>query len=133
MGKKKHKKKQKKAAQDEPAASSGSSSLHRIGQALLDQARSPAGRQLLATGLIVAASAIARETGRRTTDEPATAPTHDPQKDESAAGPQPGEAAQGPQSGGTTRSGMPEIAAFAGMALSALDQFLHRPSSGIKG
>ncbi len=133
MGKKKHKKKQKKAPQDKQAASSSSSSLHRIGQALLDQARSPAGRQLLATGLIVAASAIARETGRRTTDEPATAPTHDPQKDETAAGPKPGEAAEGPQSGGTTRSGMPEIAAFAGMALSALDQFLHRPSSGNKG
>lgn len=122
MGKKKHKKKQKKAAQDEQAASSGQPSgpspLHRIGQVLLDQARSPAGRQLLATGLIVAASAIARETGRRTTEEPAPAPD-----------PQPGEAADGPKSGGTTRSAMPEMAAFAGMALSALDHFLHRPTS----
>ncbi len=125
MGKKKHKKKQKKAKLDEqPGTASAPSSIHRIGQALLDQARSPAGRQLLATGLIVAASALARETGRRSTEEEA-APSPDPQ---------PVEAAQGPQSGGTTRSGIPEISALAGMAFSALDQFLHRsPSSSDKG
>ncbi len=124
MGKKKHKKKQKQAAQDEQASPPpGPSPLHRIGQALLDQARSPAGRQLLATGLIVAASALARETGRRTAEEPAPGPGPAPTPD-----PQPSETTQGPQSGGTTRSAMPEMAAFAGMALSALDQFLHRPS-----
>ncbi|WP_322964675.1 hypothetical protein [Sphingomonas fuzhouensis] len=118
MGKKKHKKKQKKAKLDEqPGTPPGSSPLHRIGQALLDQARSPAGRQVLATGLIVAASALARETGRRTTDAPAPAP--DSTKTEPS---------ETPGHGGTTRSGMSEVAAFAGMALSALDQFIHRPA-----
>ncbi|MFV0923461.1 hypothetical protein ACR720_13920 [Sphingomonas parapaucimobilis] len=123
MGKKKHKKKQKKARLDEqPGTSSGSSSLHRIGQALLDQARSPAGRQLLATGLIVAASALARETTRRPSDgaapspEPASAETPPPQ-----------------QEGGITKSGISEVVTFAGMALSALDQFIHRPPSDNKG
>ena len=121
MGKKKHKKNQKKARLDEqPGAASAPSSLHRIGQALLDQARSPAGRQLLATGLIVAASAIARETGRRSAEEAAPAPD--------AA-----RAAETPQEGGTTKSGVSDVVAFAGMALSALDQFIHRPSSDTKG
>lgn len=123
MGKKKHKKKQKKAKLDEqPGTASAPSSLHRIGQALLDQARSPAGRQLLTTGLIVAASAIARETGRRSAEEAAPAP--DPAKTE---------ASEPPHEGGTTKSGVSEVVAFAGMALSALDQFLHRsPSSSDK-
>jgi hypothetical protein len=129
MGKKKHKKKQKKAKLDEqPGTASAPSSLHRIGQALLDQARSPAGRQLLATGLIAAASAIARETGRRSAEEAAPAP--DPAK----ADPAKTEASEPPHEGGTTKSGVSEVVAFAGMALSALDQFLHRsPSSSDKG
>jgi hypothetical protein len=123
MGKKKHKKKQKKAKLDEqPGTSSGPSSLHRIGQALLDQARSPAGRQLLATGLIVAASALARETTKRPTE--GAAPSPEPTRTEA---PDP------PHEGGTTKSGMSEVVAFAGMALSALDQFIHRPSSDNKG
>lgn len=123
MGKKKHKKKQKKAKLDEqPGTSSGPSSLHRIGQALLDQARSPAGRQLLATGLIVAASALARETTKRPSDGAASSP--EPTQPET---PEP------PQEGGTTKSGMSEVVAFAGMALSALDQFIHRAPSDTKG
>ncbi|WP_347092770.1 hypothetical protein [Sphingomonas parapaucimobilis] len=123
MGKKKHKKKQKKARLDEqPGTSSGSSSLHRIGQALLDQARSPAGRQLLATGLIVAASALARETTRRPND--GAAPSPEPASPETPP-PQ--------QEGGTTKSGISEVVTFAGMALSALDQFIHRPPSDNKG
>ncbi|MDZ7283659.1 hypothetical protein N4G62_16655 [Sphingomonas sanguinis] len=117
MGKKKHKKKQKKAKLDEqPGTASAPSSLHRIGQALLDQARSPAGRQLLATGLIVAASALARETTKRPSDGAAPAPE-----------PTQPEAPQPEQDGGTTKSGMSEVVAFADMALSALDQFIHRP------
>ncbi|APX65091.1 hypothetical protein V3I01_00645 [Sphingomonas sp. gentR] len=123
MGKKKHKKKQKKAKLDEqPGTSSGPSSLHRIGQTLLDQARSPAGRQLLATGLIVAASALARETTKRPNDGAASSP--EPTQPET---PEP------PQEGGTTKSGMSEVVAFAGMALSALDQFIHRSPSDTKG
>lgn len=123
MGKKKHKKKQKKARLDEqPGTSSGSSSLHRIGQALLDQARSPAGRQLLATGLIVAASALARETTRRPND--GAAPSPEPASPETPP-PQ--------QEGGTAKSGISEVVTFAGMALSALDQFIHRPPSDNKG
>ncbi|CAM3097830.1 MULTISPECIES: hypothetical protein [Sphingomonas] len=118
MGKKKHKKKQKKARLDEqPGTSQGSSPLHRFGQALLDQARSPAGRQLLATGLVVAASALARETGRRAAEEPTPAP--DSAKTE---------APESPKTEGTTRSGVSDVAAFAGMALSALDQFINRPA-----
>lgn len=118
MGKKKHKKKQKKAKLDEqPGTASAPSSLHRIGQALLDQARSPAGRQLLATGLIVAASALAREATKPPSDGAAPSPELT----------QP-EAPQSEQDGGTTKSGMSEVVAFAGMALSALDQFIHRPS-----
>ncbi|HIV76010.1 hypothetical protein [Sphingomonas yabuuchiae] len=122
MGKKKHKKKQKKAKLDEQTASPGPSPLHRMGQALLDQARSPAGRQLLATGLIVAASALARETAKR----PGDAAASPPEPTEPAT-------SQPSQEGGTTKSGMSEVVAFAGMALSALDQFIHRPSSDNKG
>ncbi|WP_428969514.1 hypothetical protein ACQR50_01350 [Sphingomonas sp. Xoc002] len=122
MGKKKHKKKQKKAKLDEQPGTSGPSPLHRIGQALLDQARSPAGRQLLATGLIVAASALARETTKRPSDGATSSPE-----------PTQPEAPEPPQEGGTTKSGLSEVVAFAGMALSALDQFIHRPPPHDKG
>ncbi|MFN3774223.1 hypothetical protein [Sphingomonas parapaucimobilis] len=132
MGKKKHKKKQKKARLDEqPGTSFGSSSLHRIGQALLDQARSPAGRQLLATGLIVAASALARETTRRPND--GAAPSPEPVSPETPPPQQEGGTAKSQQEGGTTKSGISEVVTFAGMALSALDQFIHRPPSDNKG
>lgn len=115
MGKKKQKKKQKKAAQDAQAASTGPSPLHRIGQVLLDQARSPAGRQLLAAGLIVAASALARDAGRASEPSPAPPP-----------GPSPDPAVEPPKATDSTRPGPSDAAAWAGMALSALNHFIHR-------
>jgi hypothetical protein len=125
MGKKKHKKKQKKAKLDEqPGTPPGSSSLHRIGQALLDQARSPAGRQLLATGLIVAASALARETGKRDGADKPPPPPEAPAADNAEA-PSPEPSAKPTSSG---KSGLSEVTAFAGMALNMLDQFIHRPA-----
>lgn len=116
MGKKKHKKKQKKAAQDEQAASSGPSPLHRIGQLLIDQARSPAGRQLMATGLIVAASALARETARAPSDEAPRPASEPPAMDTGEA----------PKQAPSTGTGFPDTAALVGTALTMLDQFLHR-------
>ena len=107
MGKKKQKKKQKKATQEEQAAPQATSSLHRVGQLLLDQARSPMGRQLIASGLVVAAAALAREMTRSTPEE---APRPDPQ-DGLPRDPAPS---------------TPDIGAFAGLALSALDQFIRR-------
>ncbi|WP_454278853.1 hypothetical protein [Sphingomonas sp. Marseille-Q8236] len=114
MGKKKHKKKQKKAAQAEQAASAAPSPLHRMGQALLDQARSPMGRQLIASGLVVAAAALARETTRSTPDDAARAETEGETKDGLPRDP-----ARSPPAAS-------EAAALAGLALSALDQFIRR-------
>ncbi|WP_230483922.1 hypothetical protein [Sphingomonas sp. Leaf21] len=112
MGKKKHKKKQKKAEQAEKAAAAAPSSLHRVGQALLDQARSPMGRQLIASGLVVAAAALARETTRSTPDDTASAEPQD--------GP--------PREPAPKAPGASDAAAFAGLALSALDHFIRRKS-----
>jgi len=110
MGKKKHKKKQKKAARAEQAGPATASPLHRVGQVLLEQARSPMGRQLIATGLVVAAAALARDTQRPSAEEPSGPPPQDSL----------------PRDPAPSVPGVSEAAAFAGMALSALDQFIRR-------
>ncbi len=117
MGKKKHKKKQKKAdaAAAEQAATQQPSPLHRVGQALLDQARSPAGRQLIATGLVAAATALAREANR------AGKPAADAAVPASEPTPPP-----------ATPPIRPDVTAFAGLALSALDQFIQRKTPNDK-
>lgn len=111
MGKKKHKKKQKKAEQADHAAAAAAapSAVHRVGQALLDQARSPMGRQLIASGLVVAAAALAREATHATSGDTKPGPQDDLPRDPEAKTP-----------------GMSEVTALAGMAFSALDQFLRR-------
>ena len=110
MGKKKQKKKQKKAerAAMEQAANAQPSPLHRVGQVLLDQARSPMGRQLIATGLVAAAAALARDMGRETGPKATDAEPKDTAPPPPAARP---------------RS---DTSALAGLALSALDQLLQR-------
>lgn len=122
MGKKKQKKKQKKAEQaafEQAAAARAAgeqpSPLHRVGQVLLDQARSPIGRQLIATGVVAMAAALTRDTTRGATD-----PTPAPNASDAAMPPPPPSAPTPPAS---TR---PDVTAIAGLALSALEQFVQR-------
>ncbi|MET4895803.1 hypothetical protein RN629_01360 [Sphingomonadaceae bacterium jetA1] len=115
MGKKKQKGKQKKEKQQ---AAETPSPLHRAGQILLDQARGPVGRQLLATGLMVAATALAREIGR--------APASSSTEPGSDAEPQPAQ----PAPAAPERS---EATALAGLALAALDQFIQHKTAPDKG
>ncbi|MDY0959452.1 hypothetical protein SOM26_12225 [Sphingomonas sp. CFBP8993] len=129
MGKKKHKKKQKKAKlEEQPGTPPGPSPLHRIGQALLDQVRSPAGRQLLATGLIVAASALARETGKRDAADTPPPPPPPPPETPAADAAEAIDPAPSTKPASSGKPGLSEVTAFAGMALNVLDQFIHRPS-----
>lgn len=120
MGKKKQKKKQKKAeraafeqAAAAQAAAEQPSPLHRVGQVLLDQARSPIGRQLIATGVVAVAAALTREATHGPNNPTATPDAH--AKDSAAPPPSPPSA--------PTRS---DMSAIAGLALSALDQLIHR-------
>ena len=131
MGKKKHKKKQKKAAEAEDAGPATASSLQRIGQALLDQARSPLGRQVIAAGLVVAASALARDSAgpgpdkrndRRDGDVPAPV----------EPGPSPSGSTPSAATASDRRRDLPDAAALAGLALSALDRFIHRKAPADK-
>ncbi len=122
MGKKKQKNKQKKAEQaafEQAAAARAAgeqpSPLHRVGQVLLDQARSPIGRQLIATGVVAMAAALTRDTTRGATD-----PTPAPNASDAAVPPPPPPAPTPPAS---TR---PDVTAIAGLALSALEQFVQR-------
>ena len=119
MGKKKQKKKQKKAeraafeqAAAARAAGEQPSPLHRVGQVLLDQARSPIGRQLIATGVVAMAAALTRDTTRGATD-----PTPAPNASDAAVPP------PAPTPPASTR---PDVTAIAGLALSALEQFVQR-------
>lgn len=120
MGKKKQKKKHKKAeraafaqAAAARAAAEQPSPLHRVGQVLLDQARSPIGRQLIATGVVAVAAALTREATHGPSNPTATP---DAQAKDSAVPPPP------PPSAPTR----PDMSAIAGLALSALDQLIHR-------
>lgn len=122
MGKKKQKKKQKKAEraafEQAAAARAGGeqpSPLHRVGQVLLDQARSPIGRQLIATGVVAMAAALTRDTTRGATD-----PTPAPNASDAAVPPPP------PSAPTPTASTRPDVTAIAGLALSALEQFVQR-------
>ncbi len=85
------------------------------GQALLDQARSPS------RAAIARHRTDRRSLGTGARDDEAAGGrrgTHPPSRPERSVHP--------PHEGGTTKSGMSEVVAFAGMALSALDQFIHR-------
>ncbi len=127
MGKKKQKKKQKKAeraafeqAAAARAAGEQPSPLHRVGQVLLDQARSPIGRQLIATGVVAMAAALTRDTTRGATD-----PTPAPNASDAAVPPPPPSipTQPAPTPPASTR---PDVTAIAGLALSALEQFVQR-------
>ncbi|WP_343526564.1 hypothetical protein [Sphingomonas sp.] len=128
MGKKKHKKKQKKAAKADNAGPAMASPLHRIGQTLLDQARSPLGRQVIAAGLVVAASALARDAARPASGE---SEPHQPGNEEDSVAPvesqptSPGATSSAAATSGASRD-LPDVAGLAGLALSALDHFIHR-------
>lgn len=122
IGKKKQKKQQKKAeraafeqAAAARAAAEQPSPLHRVGQVLLDQARSPIGRQLIATGVVAVAAALTREATHGPSNPTATP---NAQAKDSAAPPPPP-----PPPSAPTR---PDMSAIAGLALSALDQLIHR-------
>ena len=91
MGKKKHKKAKAGAIPKHVAGVKLPKAVRAAGDALIEQAMSPAGREVLASAMMVAAGAIARSAeAARTTGDGATDPTRDGPTREGDAGTRPG-------------------------------------------